>query len=257
METPGIHSFDGASETSSMVKTSSLSPFPVLCINFSQRILWSIWWLSFNLSLIYGTDGNNLCILRNGTQWAGSRQRSGLYGCPLFLFSQDVLLWSPVSESYQSFSSYQTPQSVDFYRFQYHGISGYLIKHMHWYYISHLDHKITPNMASIPLICLFFHSSTKYLLSWHWIPGLSLSFIYLITSGFSEQLGLRNLEGKTHRDCEYSEKKRGENITGPLEVERWEPQDDSSKQDLNRRWWAYASLSIYVIRYNPTFETNS
>lgn len=196
METPGIHSFDGASATSSMVKTSSLSPFPVLCVNFSQRISWSIWWLSFNLSLIYGTDGNNLCILSNGTQRAGSRQRSGLYGCPLFLFSQDVLLWSPVLESCIYSSSYQTPQSVDFYRFQYHGVSDYLFKHMHWYHISHLDHKITPNMASVSLIRLFIHSSTKYLLSWHWVSGLSLSCIYLITSGFSEQLGLRNLEGK-------------------------------------------------------------
>ena len=70
-------------------------------------------------------------------------------------------------------------------------------------------------------------------------------------------MGLRSLEGKTPRDCEYSEKKSRRNITGQLEVERWEPQGDSSKQDLNRRWWAHASLSIYVIRYNPTFETNS
>ena len=163
METHGIHSFNGASVTSSMVKTSSLSPCPVLCVNFSQRISWSISWLSFNLSLIYGTGENNLCILRNGTQRAGSRQCSGLSGCPLFLFSQYVLLCSLVLESCIHSLSYQTPQSVDFYRFQYHGFSGYLIKHMHWYYISHLDHKITPNMASVSLINLFIHSSTKYL----------------------------------------------------------------------------------------------
>lgn len=85
-----------------------------------------------------------------------------------------------------------------------------LLKYMHWYYVSHLDHEITHNRTSISLICLFIHSSIKYLVSWRWVPGLSISFIYLITSAvFSKQQGLRNLEGEKGKpQKQYSEKKR-------------------------------------------------